>query len=228
MKVLFPEFPIRASSTDYHLRERAEKYGVETMETTELLELLLGSSRRRRARLRDAIVKVRLRDIVALHQQEIAHVCGLTTREAFVLRLVLELAKRLDSESRQPRPTINSPGDVAELLMPEMRHLDREHLRVVCLDTKNRVNRVVAISVGTLSSSLAHPREVFRSALLTAGTASIILVHNHPSGDPAPSREDIELTKQLMRAGEVVGIEVLDHVIVGLTAYASLRERNLI
>ncbi len=111
--------------------------------------------------------------------------------------------------------------------MAEMRYLDREHLKAILLNARNRVLDVVTVSVGTLTASLAHPRECFKEAVRQSA-AAIIFVHNHPSGDPTPSPEDIALTRQLCEAGRLLGIEVLDHLIIGDGVFVSLKERGLL
>jgi DNA repair protein RadC len=122
---------------------------------------------------------------------------------------------------------IRSPEDAAGLVMEEMRHLDREHFRAILMNTKNQVITVDNVSVGTLNSSTVHPRELFRNAIKRSA-AALILLHNHPSGDPAPSREDIDITGRLVQAGKIVGIEVLDHVIIGDNKFTSLKAEGLI
>ena len=121
---------------------------------------------------------------------------------------------------------INSPKDVEILAANFLAGADREHFVVLCLDTKSNVNALNTVSVGTLNSSLVHPREVFKAAIL-ANSNAIILIHNHPSGDPTPSREDLEITKRLVEAGTILGIEVMDHVVIGDDGrYVSLKERG--
>ena len=111
--------------------------------------------------------------------------------------------------------------------MNEMRYLDREHFRVLILNTKNHILKNCLVSIGSLNSSLVHPREVFKQAIKSSG-AAVILIHNHPSGDPYPSNEDIEITKRLHEAGKIVGIEVLDHIIIGDGSFVSLKERSVL
>ena len=137
------------------------------------------------------------------------------------------MGKRLASLEREERDLIRTPGDVVQLLMPELRYLTQEVFKVVLLDIKNQVIAIPLISKGGLSSSIVHPREVFKEAIKRSA-AAMILVHNHPSGIPEPSREDINITKKLLEAGEVMGIDVLDHVIIGDGIYVSMRERGLI
>ena len=123
---------------------------------------------------------------------------------------------------------INCSKDAAVIAGDFLAGADREHFVVMCLDTKNNVNALNTVSVGTLNSSLVHPREVFKAAIL-ANSNAIILCHNHPSGDPSPSKEDLEVTKRLVEAGNILGIEVLDHVVFGDNGkYVSFKERGMI
>ena len=121
--------------------------------------------------------------------------------------------------------TINSPQDAVELMEPFLKDVDRECFLVVCVDTKNQPTSIAIISIGTLNSSLVHPREVFKIAIL-ANAYGIILGHNHPSSDPTPSQEDLKVTQRLIEAGKVLGIEVLDHLIIGNNRHVSLKERG--
>ena len=122
---------------------------------------------------------------------------------------------------------IGSPLDVVDMMQDYLEGVDRENFVIAMLDTKNNVIGVNTVSIGSLNSSIVHPREVFKAALL-AGAASIILCHNHPSGDPEPSKEDIQVTNRLVKAGEIIGIEVLDHIILGDRTYKSLKEMCVI
>ena len=122
---------------------------------------------------------------------------------------------------------VQNPGDAARLVEGFLADSDREMIMAVCLDTKHQPTAITTVSVGTLNSSLVHPREVFKSAIV-AGAASIIVAHNHPSGDPAPSRDDINVTKWLKEAGDILGIGVLDHIIIGDGCYVSLKAKDLL
>ncbi len=124
-------------------------------------------------------------------------------------------------------PTICCAGDIAALLTPDLTKLDREHFVVLHLDAKGRLLSREVVSIGHLTAALVHPREVFKAAIL-ANAASVAFVHNHPSGDPEPSREDLELTRRLFRAGELMGIPVLDHVVVTRNGHCSIAERGLL
>jgi DNA repair protein RadC len=121
--------------------------------------------------------------------------------------------------------TITSPEDVISLMMDEMRYLTKEYFKVIMLNVKNKVIAIETISIGSLNTSIVHPREVFKAAI-ERSCSSIILVHNHPSGDPTPSREDIEVTKRLVEGGNILGIKVLDHVIIGDGRGISLKEKG--
>lgn len=155
---------------------------------------------------------------------------GIGPAKAVAIKASIEMGKRIAGDV-QIRKTIKSPEDVKntvkEMLMEEMRNYDREHFRVMYLDRKGGLLQMEDVSIGGLHSSIVHPREVFKTAVKKSA-ASIILVHNHPSGDPAPSTEDIEVSKRLIEAGKIMGIEVLDHVIIGENKYCSLKERGLI
>ncbi len=122
--------------------------------------------------------------------------------------------------------SFSNPAEVAAFLAPEMACMDREQFMVLLLNTKNRIIGTNVVSIGSLNASIVHPREVFRPAIL-APCAAVILAHNHPSGDPSPSMEDMELTKRLDEAGKILGIKVLDHVVIGETSYFSFKEKGL-
>jgi DNA repair protein RadC len=123
-------------------------------------------------------------------------------------------------------PALSCAGDIAAAFMDELAHLDREQFVCAHLDVKNRLVSREVVSIGHLSAALVHPREVFKAAIL-ANAASVAFVHNHPSGDPEPSREDVEITRRLIKAGEILGIPVLDHVVVARRGHASIGERGL-
>ena len=152
---------------------------------------------------------------------------GLSLVQAAAVVAARELGRRLYAAPPPRRPTVRIPADVAALVGPDMRYLDREHFRVLLLNTRHDVLAVEEVAVGGLNSAIIHPREVFKPAIRWSA-AAVILVHNHPSGDPEPSADDLRITARLAEAGRVVGIEVLDHVVVGDGRYVSLRERGLL
>ena len=151
---------------------------------------------------------------------------GIGEKKAAKLFALRELARRLMSVSPKI-DVIHGPEDVAHFAMPKYRYEDKEHFAIVVLNTKNHILAMPDISIGSLTASVVHPREVFREALKYP-VASIILLHNHPSGDPSPSREDIAVTKRLVKAGEILDIPVLDHVIIGNNRFVSLKEKGLL
>ncbi len=158
--------------------------------------------------------------------REIQVLGGITERQARIVASAVEVGKRLVFEPLAERPQIKSPADVAALLMIEMGHLDQEHLRTVLLDTKNRVQEVQTIYIGSVNSAQVRVGEVFKGALRRNSTA-MILCHNHPSGDPSPSPEDILVTRQVVEAGKLLDCDVLDHLIIGRNTFVSMRERGL-
>lgn len=167
-----------------------------------------------------------LRYLATASLEELIQVPGVGPAKAVQLKAAVELGRRI-SASNAARPLVRSPRDVSALVMEEMRFLDREQFRTVLLDAKNHVLGIRTVSVGSLSSSIVHPREIFKEAIARS-SAAIVLVHNHPSGDPTPSREDVEVTRRLVEAGRLLGIEVLDHVVVGDNRYVSFKEKGIL
>lgn len=158
--------------------------------------------------------------------EEIMAIPGVGKKKAMQLKASVELGRRLYQSQIQELTLIKGPAEVADLMQPQMRYLDREHFKAILLNRKNHVLSIETISIGTLTSSLVHPREVFKPAIKRSA-ASIILVHNHPSGDPQPSAEDISITKRLCECGQLMGIEVLDHIIIGEGCWHSLKSSGL-
>lgn len=152
---------------------------------------------------------------------------GIGECKASQILAVVELGKRISTQSVEEKVKVTSPIDIINLLMEDMRYLKKEHFKVAILDTKNQIITIENISVGNLNSSIVHPREVFNAAIRRSAN-SIILIHNHPSGDPTPSREDINITNRIIDAGNIIGIKVLDHLIIGDNKYISFKERNII
>lgn len=156
---------------------------------------------------------------------EIAAIPGMTAARLAQLRAAIEIGRRLLLSAQPARPQIRSPSDAAHLMLAEMAHLDQEHLRAICLDTKNRVQKVQTVYVGSLNSSLVRVGEVFKEAI-RLNSAAIIVVHNHPSGDPTPSPEDVLVTREIVSAGRLLDIDVLDHLVIGQGRFVSMRERG--
>ena len=212
-------------------RERLFQMGPEALSNREILAILLRTGIKGENVLnlaeRILVEAEGIAGLAKLTVHELEQLHGLGKAKAAEIKASVELGRRSVSADPLTRSVVNSPEDIAHLVMEEMRNLDREHFRVVTLTTKNHILGISPISVGSLNSSLVHPRECFKEAIRRNANA-IILLHNHPSGDPTPSREDIEVTKRLVEGGHLLGIEVLDHVIIGDKRYISLKERGLI
>ncbi|MDA8229691.1 MAG: DNA repair protein RadC [Desulfitobacterium hafniense] len=212
-------------------RERLYKLGPEALSNKEILAILLRTGMRGEnvLTLAERLLTEAggLSGLGKLTVHELERFNGLGKAKAAELKAAIELGRRSVSSDPLTRPVVNSPQDVAHLVMEEMRHLDREHFKVITLTTKNHVLGISSISIGSLNSSLVHPRECFKEAIRRNSNA-IILLHNHPSGDPTPSREDIDVTRRLADGGQILGIEVLDHVIIGDNRYISLKEQGVL
>lgn len=212
-------------------RERLVALGARALSSSELIAIILSTGSKEYSVLSFADYIIRemggLRAIGSASPNELMdRIKGLGPAKASQILAAIELGKRLGTVDAENRPTVTQPGDVANLLMPEMRDLLQEQLRVLLLDTKNKVLRNVLVTQGLLDSSLAHARECFREAII-ASARSVIIVHNHPSGDPSPSQADISITRRLVEAGKVVDIDVIDHVIIGHNTWVSLKSKGL-
>ena len=211
-------------------RERLRDYGAAALSDAELLAILLrvGVAGTNVLQLAQQLL-VERGGWPGLMRAEYADLCrrhGLGEAKAAALKAALEIGRRLLLTEHEQRVQIKSPTDVAQLLMLEMGHLDQEHLRTVLLDTKNRVQGISTVYVGSLNTSLIRVGEVFKEAL-KKNSAALIVVHNHPSGDPTPSPEDVLVTREIVAAGLLLDIEVLDHLVIGHGRFVSLRERGL-
>lgn len=216
---------------DQRPRERLIREGARVLSDPELLAILLrtGSSDKSAVELATEVLSrfSGLKNLVQAGVEELSEIKGMGPAKASQLKAALEIGRRLASVSESDRPTIRGPQDAAALVMEEMRHLDREHFCALLLNTKHQVLAKETISVGTLNSSVVHPRELFKTAVKRSAQA-VILVHNHPSGDPAPSREDREITRRLQDAGSILGIEVLDHIVIGDNKFVSFRDKGML
>jgi DNA repair protein RadC len=220
---------IRDLPVDLRPRERMVYAGPNALSDAELLAIILrvGIGGENVIRMAERLL-TKYGSIAGLAQaslDELANQRGMGQAKATQIKAALELGKRL-AASPTGRPQVRSPGDVANLLMMEMGLLEQEHLRTVLLDTKNYVMRVTNVYIGSLNSAAVRVGEVFREAI-RSNSASIIVVHNHPSGDPTPSPEDVRVTEMIVDAGKLLDIEVLDHLVIGRNTYVSLKERKL-
>lgn len=211
-------------------RERLARQGAGALSDAELLAILLrvGTNGTNVLQLAQQLLAESggLQGLQRLDFQELCRLHGMGVSKAATVKAALEIGRRLARSAIEERFPIRSPADVATLLLVEMSHLDQEHLRTILLDTKNRVQQITTVYIGSLNSANVRIGEVFKEAV-RRNSAAVIVVHNHPSGEPTPSVEDIEITRQLVSAGRLLDIEVVDHLIIGNGRYVSLRERGL-
>lgn len=210
-------------------RERFLQDGPQSLSNQELLALLLrtGSKEESVLQLSGRLINSfkGLRLLKEASVEELTVIKGIGEAKAIQILASVELGRRINNLNDQDRYVIRSPEDGANYCMEEMRFLSQEHFVCLYLNTKNQVLQKTTVFIGSLNASIVHPREVFKEAFKRSA-ASIICLHNHPSGDPSPSREDIEVTKRLVECGKIIGIEVLDHIIIGEHKYVSLKEKG--
>ena len=208
-------------------RERLAAIGPASLSDAELLALVLRTGGRRADALRLASQLLEhcggLAGLARAPARELRSLRGVGAAKSASVVAALEIGRRLASRRLREGDAIRGPAEVYQHFHAQLRDAPEEHFAVLLLDARHRVLRAVTVFKGTLTASLVHPREVFRVALKEAA-AALVLVHNHPSGDPTPSREDVEVTGRLARAGEILGIPVLDHVVIAERGFASLRE----
>lgn len=223
-------YTIKQLPPELRPRERLLAAGPSALSDSELLGLLfgIGSREKTAVELAGEVVSEAggLHGLYDVSVHELTQVNGIGEAKACIILAAVELGRRIGQVRNPGRPVISSPADVERLLRGRIANLDRENFVVLLLNTKNEVIETSTVSVGTLSASLVHPREVFKPAV-RASAASVILAHNHPSGKVEPSREDREVTRRLGEAAGILGIEVLDHVIVG-DGYFSMKEHGML
>lgn len=213
-------------------RERLARLGEASLSLPELLAILISSGSGKGHNVTEITNNLvntfegNFKDLFSASIEQLSNVDGIGFAKACQIKAVFELAKRIATFCEKEHRLITSTDDVVNLVLPDMMYLKQEEFKVVLLDSKNRVIRTHVVSLGSLDSTLVHPRDVFRPAIVHAA-AFVILVHNHPSGDPTPSEQDILLTRELCMCGKVLGIEIVDHVIVGTTEYVSMKLRKL-
>lgn len=221
---------IKEMPEDLRPRERLQFVGAGALSTSELLAIVLrtGGPGENVIRLAERMLSEfdGLPGLSRASFEELQGVHGVGAAKITQIKAAMELGRRLLLSAPQERTKIQSPADVANLLMLEMGLLEREQMRVVLLDTKNRVQRIVTVYAGSLNTAVIRIAEIFTEAV-RANSAALIVVHNHPSGDPTPSPEDVNVTKKIVEAGKMLNIDVLDHLVIARTRFVSLKERGL-
>lgn len=225
-----PTYTIMDLDSEDRPRERLATLGPDSLTNAELIAVLLrvGVPGENAVQVGQRLLNT-YGGIRGLHRvafSELVGEHGIGEAKASSLKAAIELGRRLTIEAPEERPTINSPGDAAALVQFEMQALEKEHLRVILLDTRNHVIEVHEVYRGSLNASVVRVGEVFIPAV-RRNAANIIIIHNHPSGDPTPSPEDVAITQRLVKAGKLLEIEVLDHIIIGQGRYVSMKEKML-
>lgn len=216
---------------DERPRERLIKYGAESLSDAQLLAIILRTGNKDRSAVdlgRALISKFEnFRSMDSLSISELCKEKGIGAAKASQIKAAFEIGKRMLSGGGGSKKGFTCSEDVVNHYIPLMKNLKKEIFKTVLLDSKNKIIRDVTISEGSLTTSIVHPREVFNPAIKNSA-AAVILVHNHPSGDPSPSREDIEITQRLVKSSEIVGIKVLDHIIIGDGMHFSFLDKKMI
>lgn len=231
-KTIQKSFTIKELPETERPREKLYKNGAEALSNEELLAIIIrtGSRKESALELSKRVISKDNRGLVYLMDttmQELMEINGIGECKASQILAAIEIGKRINHQAALERFKVNNPASVADVFMDDMRYLQREHFRIVLLDTKNQIIALEEISIGTLNASIVHPRDVFKVAI-KRNSNSIILIHNHPSGDPTPSKEDINITNRLIDVGELVGIRVLDHIIIGDKRHISFKKDKII
>ncbi len=222
---------IKKLPDDERPREKLLSRGKESLSNAELMAILLRTGTKEKSALDLA------HDIIAVNDEGLPGLCDNTPEELLRIKgmgrakvcqvlAAVELGKRVATYPRKTRVSISRPADIADLFMEKMRYYKEEHFCTLLLDTKGKIIEEVEVSVGDLNSAPVHPREVFKHAVKRSA-AAVVLIHNHPSGDPAPSSEDVETTMRLVDSAGILGIVVVDHIIIGDGTYVSMKSEEL-
>lgn len=210
--------------------EKLIKNGQKILTNSELLAIILRTGNKKESVLglsNKLFNKYNLKSLSRIRTASLKKELGIGNVKACQIIACFELGKRLAAFKEDKMPVIKNAKDIAKLFVPEMGSLEKEHFKGVYLDSRKRIIKQENIFIGSLNESIVHPREIFKIAL-DENAAAIIILHNHPSGNPSPSNSDIEITKELVKAGNLLGIEILDHIIIGGKKYVSLKEKGLI
>ncbi len=225
----YQSFRIADMPVDERPRERLERHGAESLTTPELIAILFrtGTGARNAVGLAEDLYRSRggLAGLARANLEELCAVAGVGRVKAIEIKAALELGKRLHTTTEEMCPYVRSAADVAQLVMADLRHEEREQVKILLLDTRNAVRRMMVLSQGTLNESILNPREVL-TQVLRHNCAAYVIVHNHPSGDPTPSGQDISITLRLKQASDMLDVKLVDHVIIGDGRWYSLKENR--
>ncbi len=212
-------------------RERLKRFGPEALSAQELLALIIGRGVSKRSVMtiaQELLVKFgNIKMISEATLEELSQVKGIGLAKAAQIKACFELGKRQDLEPELRDIDIKDPESVVKAVQATIRDKAKEHFKLILLNSRNRIIGISTISIGTLDSNLVHPREVFKEAIAHS-SASVVLVHNHPSGDPEPSEDDLIITRRLTEAGKILGVEITDHIIITKNRFFSFKEKGLI
>jgi len=224
-------FTVRDLPKQERPRERLQKFGPEALSAQELLALVIGRGISKKSVMSIAQeLLAKFGNIKAIGQatiEELSQIKGIGLAKAAQIKACFELGKREDLEPEPRDFDIKNPESVVKAIRSSIKDKAKEHFKLILLNPRNKIIGISTISIGTLNASLVHPREVFKDAIVHSA-ASVVLAHNHPSGDPEPSEDDINITKKLVDSGKLLGIEVLDHIVIGKDNFCSFKERGLI
>lgn len=212
-------------------RERLQKHGAEALSSQELLALVIGRGVSKKSVMTIAQeLLVRFGNIKAISEatlEELSQIKGIGFAKAAQIKACFELGKRQELEPEMKNFDIQNPQDIVKAIQSSIKDKTKEHFKLILLNTRNKIIGISTVSIGTLNSNLVHPREVFKEAI-SHSAASVVFAHNHPSGDPEPSEDDLTITKRLTEAGKILGIEVIDHIIISKNGFFSFKEKGLI
>ena len=224
-------FTVRDLPRQERPRERLQRFGPEALSAQELLALVIGRGIPKKSVMNIAQeLLTRFGNVKAISQatiEELSQIKGIGLAKAAQIKACFELGRREDLEPELKNFDIKDPEAVVKAIRASIKDKAKEHFKLILLNPRNKIIGISTISIGTLNASLVHPREVFKDAI-THSAASVVLAHNHPSGDPEPSEDDISITKRLMEVGKILGVEVIDHIIVGKNGFFSFKERGLV
>ena len=222
-------FTVRDLPRQERPRERLQKFGPEALSAQELLALIIGRGIPQKSVINIAQeLLAKFGNIKAISQatlEELSQIKGIGLAKAAQLKACFELGRREELEPELKNFNIKDPESVVKAIRASIKDKAKEHFKLILLNPRNKIIGISTISIGTLNASLVHPREVFKDAIMHTA-ASVVLAHNHPSGDPEPSEDDIEITKKLVESGKILGIEVIDHIIIGKNDYYSFKAKG--